>query len=693
MMNEPSVLDYVKSRLAFWKKSTIVIPSPEDEQPEIPWLLFLPFMLAFAAQVFLEPPSTWQLPAAVLYGLAAIISIVAVWVGQIGLAEPARDDPNIDDMEMRWQLALGGLLALMASFLLFGTHTFNAINVMIWLFAIAAILAAFFVFGRERPIQELVDRLRVWLRQPAIHIPLSAWVLALVVVLAVVAYFRFYDLGNLPKDMVSDHAEKLLDISDVLNGRNSVFFVRNTGREPFQFYWTALIIKIFNSGLSFLSLKIGTAIVGLITLYYIYRLGMELGGRWVALYALFFAGIAYWPNIISRIGLRFPLYPFCVAPVMFYLLRGLRTNQRNYFIWAGLWLGIGLNGYTSSRIVPGLVVAAVVLYVLHRQSKGLRKQSVIQTMLLLLVAFAIFVPLFRFAIDFPQQFNYRSLTRIAGIEQPLPGPAGSIFLSNTWNALSMFFINNGDVWVHSVPFRPALDVVTAGLFFVGVILLLARYLKQFHWRDLFLLVSIPILLLPSILSLAFPNENPNLNRTAGAYVPVFLIVALAFDALVNGIRRQMEGPSGVRTARIVGGILALVAVLLNYNLFFGQYRQQYDQAAWNTAEMGQVMRGFSESVGSVETTYVVGFPYWVDTRLVAINAGAPAYNPEVIPSRLVNTVNEVRAKLFMLSPQDTGSLDILRKLYPDGRLIMHESAIPGKEFILFTVPARTDLLP
>jgi hypothetical protein len=158
--------------------------------------------------------------------------------------------------------------------------------------------------------------------------------------------------------MVSDHAEKLLDVHDVLTGDLNVFFPRNTGREAFQFYWTALMDIVFGTGISFMSLKIGTVLGGLVTVWYMYRLGAEIGNRWVGLYALLFTGFGYWPNIISRIGLRFPLYPLFLAPLLFYIIRGLRNANRNDFIKAGLWLGVGLHGYTSYRIVPFLVAAA-----------------------------------------------------------------------------------------------------------------------------------------------------------------------------------------------------------------------------------------------------------------------------------------------------------------------------------------------
>ncbi len=84
----------------------------------------------------------------------------------------------------------------------------------------------------------------------------------MVLVVLVSIFFRVYELQAVPSEMFSDHAEKLLDVADVLDGKTSIFFTRNTGREPLQFYLTALIIKIFNTGISFLSLKIAPCWLG-----------------------------------------------------------------------------------------------------------------------------------------------------------------------------------------------------------------------------------------------------------------------------------------------------------------------------------------------------------------------------------------------------------------------------------------------
>ena len=159
------------------------------------------------------------------------------------------------------------------------------------------------------------------------------------------------------------------------------------------------------------------------------------------------------------------------------------------------------------------------------------------------------MPLFRLTLDQLDLIAYRSLTRLGDLERPLPGPVWQIFLKNTWNALVMFFWDDGEVWVHSIPHRPAMDMVSAGIFFIGLMLLLFRYTRKRNWVDLFLLVMIPLLLLPSILSLAFPNENPNLNRTAGAYVPAFLILAVGSESLLSAIKRSFATPDWDRYFR------------------------------------------------------------------------------------------------------------------------------------------------
>jgi hypothetical protein len=415
-------------------------------------------------------------------------------------------------------------------------------------------------------------------------------------------------------------------------------------------------------------------------------LGKELANRRVGLFALLFAGIGYWPNVISRVGLRFPLYPLFVAPTLYFLIRGLRTSNRNDFILAGLALGIGLHGYTPIRILPILVVIAVGLFLLHPQAKGKRLQVVSGLLVLVLISLIVFLPLLRFALEFPTVFNFRALSRLGGAETALPGPALMIFFKNLWNASTMFFWSDGNIWVHSVTGSPALDIVSAALFFLGVVLLLVRYIRRRTWQDLVLLISVPILMMPSILSLAFPAENPALNRAGGAIVPVFVIVAIALDGLMSGVEKRMPSKTGSAFAWGIALILIFFSALGNYDLVFNQYQRAYELSSWNTSEMGGVISDFGDIYGGTNNAYVVPYPYWVDTRLVGMNAGDPTRDFALPSDQISSTLNFPQPKMFLVNPVDEADLNLLRQLFPQGTVTNYASKV-GKDFYIYMVPA------
>ena len=402
---------------------------------------------------------------------------------------------------------------------------------------------------------------------------------------------------------------------------------------------------IFGTGLSFLTLKIDTIGFGLLTLPYIYLLGKEIGGPHVGLLAFFLVGVGYWPNLISRIGLRFPLYPLFAAPTLYYLIRGLRTRNRNDFILSGIFLGLGLHGYTPFRVVPILAIAAIVLFILHEQSKGARRDAVLWLVIVGIISLYIFLPLLRYAQENPDIFFARTLSRVSTTEQPLAAPWYQVFASNVWNALRMFNWNDGNVWVNSIPNRPALDIVTGALFLIGVVLVLTRYLQKRHWLDLFLLVSMPLFQLSSTLSLAFPGENPELNRTGGSYIPAFILAALALDGLITAIGSDQKRKI---LAWVMTAILLFCSAAQSYDLVFNQFDQEFRQNAWNSSEMGNVIKEFGLTYGETDTVWIVPFPYWVDTRLPGVWAGIPNRDFAMFPDHLADTVSVPGTKLFMV---------------------------------------------
>ncbi|HEX7557307.1 MAG TPA: hypothetical protein VF338_11825, partial [Leptolinea sp.] len=213
-----------------------------------------------------------------------------------------------------------------------------------------------------------------------------------------------------------------------------------------------------------------------------------------------------------------------------------------------------------------------------------------------------------------------------------------------------------------------------------------RYLQSRDWRIPFLIISVPFLLLPSVLSLAFPDENPCLNRTAGALVPVFLIAAFGLDSIIQNIKKQVYGFRGSFFAYAACLILLLGSILQNYDLVFFQYDKNYINNALNTSQIGAVIRNFADVYGDPNSAYVVGYPYWVDTRLVGMNAGYPTKDFAIWPDKFNDTVANKRAKLFILNPEDVNSLNQLRQLFPDYYETVYQGWVPSKNFIGFLVP-------
>jgi hypothetical protein len=738
--NEPSVLDFLKSRLAFRRSGQIEIPPAPEPEPRqdsptegrqsapgtdrpLPWRALGALLAALLAQHSFEPPDPAVSTGIALYLIAFALLCWAILGHEWDLAPLAETEGGNDPLTVRWLPFVLSAILLIPAFILFGgpqltasiaipqpfhipgllvtlfhlkdnsftlqDNLFTWWNVTVWLLAVGLFVWSLWLSHPQGP--GALQRLREWARRESWQLQISRWTVLILLASLVVIFFRVYHIQQTPAEPFSDHAEKLLDVYDVTQGQTHIFFPRNTGREAIQFYWTVLMNWIFGTGLSFLTLKIDTVGFGLFTLPYVYLLGKEIASRRVGLLAMFLTGVGYWPNVISRIGLRFPLYPLFVAPTMLYLIRGLRTRNRNDFILSGIFLGIGLHGYSPSRIVPVLVVAAIALYILHAQAQGARRDALLWLAVCGLASFFVFLPLFRYMTDNPDMFFFRALSRVSTTEQPLPGPAPQIFASNVWNGLRMMNWDDGNVWVNSVPHRPALDIVTGALFLIGIVLVLVRYLQKRHWLDAFLLISIPILQLPSTLSLAFPDENPATNRAGGAIIPVFIIVALALDGLILALGSS-RGRQALAT--VITLVLLIWSAAQSYDLVFNTFDQQFRDSAWNSSDMGEVIKEFGLIYGETDTVWIVPFPYWVDTRLPGVWAGIPNRDFAVFPDHLADTLPAVGPKLFMVkadltNPQanDQTTLDLLRAMYPQGSLSLHHSPVPGRDFWIYFVPA------
>ncbi len=704
-MDEPSLLDLLKEKLnpRTWLHRHPVGSTPEEgslatpvkihskggasERIVIPWKALVAVLLAVAGQMALDPASNNY-----GIGLALIVASLGILILSIRLGEwqmLPEDHQEVPALAIPLSVKripfILFLISLLLAFLTLGGNRFTVFNVFWWLASLVTGIAAFWISERKTDFESIREKVFSFFCNPVTSVRVKPWTLLVLAVFGIAMFFHLYQLDVLPYDMSSDHAEKLLDINQVLNGNPMIFFAGNGGREPMHFYLAAFLVKVFNTGMNFFTLKLAMALAFLGSLIYVYYLGKEIGTKWTGLFFMLFMGYAAWPNIIAHSGMRLVLTPVFLAPTLFYFFRGLRRSSRNDLILTGIFLGLGMLGYTASRIVPVVLLVGMLIYMAYQRFNKTSRNNAWGILLIALFAFVVFLPLIRYALEDPFYFTERSLSRVTSSEVPLPDNLFLVFLENVWKALIMPFWKSGTAWVISVPDQPSLDIFTAAFLILGLVITFMHWLKRRSWRDLFLMLSIPLLMLPSTLALAFPIENPSQSRAGGAILPIFLLSAIGFETLLRTFWAKAR-QFGYKTAIVLIALgIVITSARSNYDYALVKYPEIFANSTWNTRDMGKVVIDFTRSFGTIDNAWVVAKAYWVDTRLVAMTAGYVDRDLQVWPDDLERTLANPGAKLFIVKADDVDGMTRLRTLYPDGYATYHQSPLQDRDFIVYLV--------
>ncbi len=639
--------------------------------------------------------------------------------------------------------ALTGRFAMvsLAALLTYHTYTGTGGNVFqswafySWLASIALWSYAFAPL-HWRPMASLQGwwaRLRGW----RFRNQLVVWgIFALIFALA--AYFRFDDIGRLPPEMTSDHLEKLFDSYRVANGARDIFFSNNGGREPFQMYAMAFLAQFPGFDINFSSLKLLAIIESLLTLPILVWMGREvIGSRnprlgmivGLALAAL--VAVSYWHVAITRLSLRIVLTPLVTALLIIYLTRALRRNQRADFIKAGLVLGFGLYTYQAVRMLPMVVVIGVGIAILLAHDWRERGRYALNLLVLAFIAFIVFVPMFHYSVDYPDDFWRRTSGRLLGdailedrledgtivyrqatlqervdaFVQNIP-----ILTYNIRNALLMFNWKGDVAWINGAPNYPTMDPFSGALLIVGLAAWLVWLIRYRDAADILMPIALFVMLMPSALSIAYPIENPSHTRTSGALAMAYLLAAFPMALIVDKLLEVIQSRPRYIAVGLFCGIIILGAYTANRYVYFNPHREAYLNASLPHSEAGAILKGFALSGGSYGNAFVLAYPYWWDYRIVGLEAGLfdwpngvkdpdgdnfPALPADTLPTLLKDNYwrsdayrfDPERGLLFFLNRADTAQLERLQSLFPQGWVALHRSYQPNEDFVLFNVPA------
>ena len=483
---------------------------------------------------------------------------------------------------------------------------------------------------------------------------------ALLAIIITGAFFRLVNLERTPPQMTSDHVEKLLDSQRVLDGNTQVFFPNNGGREAFQMYAMAVLSLFPNQSIDFTSLKFLSALEGIVTLPFLWWMGRFVVGvenkrlgNIVGLVIAALVAVSSWHVALSRLALRIILTPLMASWLLIYLGRGMRDNNRDEYLKAGLVLGAGLYMYQAVRMLPVVVVIGVFIAVVMRaRSWRAWRDYTVNLTSLVFISFVVFVPLFSFSMQYPDLFWRRTAGRLLGddlVQETLED--GSVIMrdatfgeqllafnenlpilgDNIRDALVMFNFKGDVAWINNNPNAPVMDMLVGALFVLGLGAWLVRIVRRRDVVDVLVPVMLFVMLLPSALSIAYPVENPSATRTSGALPVAYLIAAYPLALMLQSVSRLTSRRVIAATLSVVMvGFVMVVSFQQNARTYFQRYHENYLKSSLPYDQAGAELRTFNFGIGSDGNTFMIAYPYWWDHRALGLEAGLVDYPNGVV---------------------------------------------------------------
>ncbi|MGC9360936.1 MAG: glycosyltransferase family 39 protein [Anaerolineae bacterium] len=495
--------------------------------------------------------------------------------------------------------------------------------------------------------------------------------------------FRFYRLRELPAEMGCDLPLIQANIAQILQGDYAVFFPSWPGREGLFFYLAALPARIL--GLSHWTIKAVSAALGLATLPAIYLLGREVHSREAGLYAAGMLAVSHWHVILTRMGYRLSAMPLLVALALWAWLQARRTGGRHWYALCGLLVGLGLHSYNAFMIAPAWIALLVV-------GEGLRdraawpRERLKGLLLLLVVMLYVALPLDVFAVANPDVYLFRVATRLTGEEVALSGHPLLVLAQNAWRAAGMFNVRGDSIATSNVPGLRQLGYLPALLLPLGLGWTLLRWRRDGHMA---VLVTLPTMLAPTALSLAFPREVPNAGRAVGALIPALTLSAMALAELRRTASRALGGLAAPSKLALAGPV-ALVLTLFGgetvsaWETYFGAYREHLPAGNYSISrEMARAIDAFAHE-GPV---YTVIWPHHYDGNAVRaqLERGSLPVEHE-LPSLVAGEPpldDGPGKRMVILAPEDTVSLAILERAFPRGVAVTHVDDEGREKFVTF----------
>ena len=488
----------------------------------------------------------------------------------------------------------------------------------------------------------------------------------LLIILVIAGFFRLWQLNSIPSGLYPDEAINGNNALSALKSHSfKVFYPENNGREGLFVNLISLSFSVF--GISIWSIRIVSAIIGILTVPGLYLLTKELFqvsgfrfqvSRSIALVSSFFLAISFWHINFSRIGFRGILVPFILVFSFYFLLNGLKNQRRLPLIIGGIFFGLGFYTYTVFRLAVLLLFLVLLFWFFTYKKQKLMKIFLLSAFCFLLSAFIAALPIGIYFLQNPEDF----LGRASGV---------SIFSQNfnppfsQLQALGLSFIKHlgmfnfaGDFnWRHNLPGSPQLLWPIGVLFLIGFFISAKKIFKKSNWQSktyqslfpfYFLLSAFFTMLLPSILTF---EGIPHALRSIGVIPAIYIFSALGYWYLYQWLNLNIKNKKLV--------ILCWTVFLLTIGIL------QYDKYFIKWAKNPEVKNAFSENYVEMGK-YLNSISAKVQKYVIANQPGVPVPYPNGIPmpAQTVMFIENEKYKnpqAIYLLPQDLKRIKIKKE--------------------------------
>lgn len=705
------VLDYLKQKLSFGTVLKPVGTEPngmlgnvmENEKteqtnsnfehnkigptPQMNNLLFWGglFLIALAQLIFLLKPMHFMLLGGVLMALGAagiFLSLQAPFLPSQTIIHLEKQDHHVP--KNPWLTLLTSLTLGLLSYVLFRNNGLGWVQLLVWLVAIATYVLGFWDW-RKRSMRDENETSEIPKTNPIIEKIKGdrSYYLVCVGVILFLITSHLYWIFNLPVDLVSSQVETFISVEDIRNGSQALLFPNNVVSEPLNYYWLALVSLFFGNGARLLAFNVAYMIAFAIGLVFLFKLGRLLFNRWVGLVSVLMFGSAFWPVLQNYAMLGYGLVFPILSASLFYLYQGFEQGRQQDFIIFGLLSGLGLLTNKLFLIMPIVFLMALLVWILDKRNWKKGRRYLAWLGLALFAVFLMVIPLIAALSHNTEVYIQPIMSRISGLEIRLEGHPLLIFIKNYVSAFCMLNDTNRSGWVDGIPNRPALDGMSAVLFIIGLVGVIRQFMLEKSWKMISTVLLLPVFLIPSAMSIAFPLENPSLSRAFGLAVPAFIIGAYGLALLFEKLRNV-----SIKSKFVLIGIIVLIVMVSNAYLIGKVYQGQYQQNAWNAKEMSETIKNFQTTYGKDAKAWVAGHPYWVDERAVAIQADMPIESLKLNLDDQNDWKLTSGARMFILNVEAFDALARLRTQFPNGVESLVQSQQEGKNFITFFVPEK-----